>query len=108
MNRADLKSSSRGSVVATVSASDVLRLHAKLPKLGLKLIQRMAKVCAAKEMHFLMEEAGLPKLKGKTLVDRVVRAPPPFPSLHTAALLPADDTKHQVHCITVLAKDRMI
>jgi hypothetical protein len=68
-------------VVATISASDVLRLHAKLPKLGLKLIQRMAKVCAAKEMHFLMEEAGLPKLKGKTLVDRVVRAARPFLSV---------------------------
>ena len=71
--RADLKSSARGCVVATLSAPDVLRLHAKLPKLGLKLIQRLAKVCAAKEMHFLMEEAGVPKLKGKTLVDRVVR-----------------------------------
>lgn len=79
-------------MVATISTSDVLRLHAKLPKLGLKLIQRMAKVCAAKEMHFLMEEAGLPKLKGKTLVDRVVRAVRPPPSLRRRALTTANGT----------------
>lgn len=70
----DLKSSPTGCVVATVAFADLSRMHAEFPKLALKLLQRLAAVCAAKETH-AAREAVTPAALDAKKTTAAVRGP---------------------------------